>query len=184
MFEHLATNFSLWKLGNTFQASSLPLLLSSFLLVVLGIKLRALVPAEEALYQWAATAALDFLLTNFNFIPSLVLSLSSFYLAFSPLPVSHVICSTKACWLKYWSQVKARQEKWMPWHLQAETELANTASFRFRLTARIDKEENVLHSCHYWQSGIEKGRTKKIMVKIKQVKSEGNQLTFQLCQKL
>lgn len=181
MFEHLATNFSLWKLVVFLLFN---FFLSFFLLVILGIKLRALVPAEEAFYQWATSAASDFLLTNFYLIPSLVLSLSSLYLAFGSLPISRVICSTKACWLKYWSQVKARQEKWMPWHLQAETELANTASFRFWLTARIDKEENVLRSCHYWQSGIEKGRTKKIMVKIKQVKSEGNQLTFQLHQKL
>lgn len=82
---------------------------------------------------------------------------SSLCSAPSPVPrIAQRIYSTKACWLRYWNQVQeknVRQEKWIQQCLQAETESANGLSFRFQLTARIYKDENISNFWHKWQSG-------------------------------
>lgn len=61
-------------------------------------------------YHWATSADSVFLLPNFCFISYPVLSLSSFYLAFGPLPCPPCHMLNKSLLTEYWNQVKEKSE--------------------------------------------------------------------------
>lgn len=56
--------------------------------------------------------------------------------------------------------------------MEAEIDLANVLSLRFQLTGKRDKEKTLSYFWHKWQSRKEKAM--KIVIRIKQVKSEEN----------